>query len=195
MKNFTFLFIFFLIISCNYSKKLAYWCGDHPCVSVNEKENYFKENMIVEVKEIKRTSKDNSKINEIIEQAKLKEKKRKDEKKDLVKQAKFEEKERTKKKKALAKQEKLEEKERIKKKKTIAKQNKLNELKRIKEEKDLVKQIEIEETENYKIKNEPKDSLEVKIDQIETNKFNELVEKINNKNLFRPYPDINDIPN
>ena len=31
--------------------------------------------------------------------------------------------------------------------------------------------------------------------EIDTTKFNELVEKITKKNLFRPYPDINDIPN
>jgi hypothetical protein len=30
---------------------------------------------------------------------------------------------------------------------------------------------------------------------ISSNEFKELVEKITNKNMFRPYPNINDIPN
>ena len=31
--------------------------------------------------------------------------------------------------------------------------------------------------------------------KIELSKFSELVEKITKKNIFRPYPDINDTPN
>ena len=31
--------------------------------------------------------------------------------------------------------------------------------------------------------------------EIKLGKFSELVEKITKKNTFRPYPDINDIPN
>ena len=57
MKNYLFLCIFFLIISCTNNKSV-YWCGDHPCINKKEKEAYFKKTMIVEVRELK---KDNSK--------------------------------------------------------------------------------------------------------------------------------------
>ena len=54
---------------------------------------------------------------------------------------------------------------------------------------------------NQKIKNkiiekEKKVVKKIDIDKsnLSSNNFNKIVEKITNKNIFRPYPDINDIP-
>ena len=41
-----------LILSCSNTQKV-YWCGDHPCINKKEKEEYFKNTMTVEIKEIK----------------------------------------------------------------------------------------------------------------------------------------------
>ena len=74
-----------------------------------------------------------------------------------------------------------------------------------KAEKELAKEIEVEEKmqtkknkkitrkENKKAKEVVK--LEASVDnvKISLNKFSEIVEKINNRNNLRPYPDINDI--
>ena len=114
--------------------------------------------------------------------------------------------------KDLSKQIKLEQKKKIKEEKNLAKQLKLEEKKQIKEEKSLAKQIKLEE--KRRIKDEKKSStikiivnqkkqLKKKVDldadvvntEIKLGKFSELVEKIYKKNTFRPYPDINDIPN
>jgi len=106
----------------------------------------------------------------------------------------------------------LEEKKQIKEEKNLAKQLKLEEKKQIKEEKNLAKQLKLEE--KRRIKDEKRSSkrkiivtqkkqLKKKVDldagiantEIKLGKFSELVEKITKKNTFRPYPDINDIPN
>ena len=156
MKNLFYLIIFFVIIGCS-TNKVVYWCGDHPCINKKEKEAYFRKTMVVEMKELKKTNiNNNSEIEKIIQQAKLDEKQRIEQEKDLIKQA------------------------------------KLDEKKRIKEEKNLTNQIK---------KDRETSKQKVLIDtgfaniEIEATKFKELVEKITKKNLFRPYPDINDIPN
>ena len=95
---------------------------------------------------------------------------------------------------------KLEEKRRIKEEKDLAKQVKLEEKRRIKEkqkkdnqefskEKKIVKEITKTTNENVK------EYSSTESNKIRHSKFNELVERINKKNSFRPYPDINDIPN
>ena len=76
MKNYYFLLIFFIIVSCSSSKQV-YWCGDHPCVNKKEKIAYFKETMIVEIKELdKKKIRKNSEIEKITQQARLDEKKK-----------------------------------------------------------------------------------------------------------------------
>ena len=53
------------IFSCS-SNKGVYWCGDHPCINKDEKEAYFKKNMIVEVKDYnKKNIKKDSEIEKI----------------------------------------------------------------------------------------------------------------------------------
>ena len=187
MKNLFLLFILFMIISCS-SNKSVYWCGDHPCINKKEKEAYFKKTMIVEVKSLKNKNyKNNSEIEKIMENAQSKEKKRIKDEKDLAKQVKKEEKE-------LAKQIKLEEQNRIKKEKDLVKKAKLEEKNRIKKEKKLSKKKIVK-----KQKRRLKENVELNADivntEIKLSKFSELVEQIKKKNVFKPYPDINDIPN
>ncbi len=199
MKSLFYTMVFFIIIACS-ANKTVYWCGDHPCINKNEKKAYFKKTMIVEVKELKKESlKNSSEIEKIMQQAELEEKirikkekkstkyaklekkQRKKEKKVLVKQIKLEEKQRKKEEKILAKQIKLEEKQRKKGKKVLAKQIKHDEKKVLKNEKKMAKKI-------IKIEDSAEKNTEVSSD------FKKLVEKIINRNAFRPYPDINDIP-
>ena len=81
-----------MITSCAGNNNV-YWCGDHPCINKKEKEAYFKKTMIVEVKDLKKNNyKKNSDIEKIMQQARLNEKKRIKEEKDLEKRLKLEEK-------------------------------------------------------------------------------------------------------
>jgi len=207
MKKYIFLTISISIsiFGCSVGKGV-YWCGDHPCINNKEKEAYFKKTMIVEVRNYNKGKiNDNSEIEKLLDQAKLDEKRRILSEKELAKQTKIEEKE-------LAKQIKFEEKNRIKEEKELAKQIKFEEKNRIKEEKELAKQIEIDEkkmiNENSKSQEQTdlgeKGQNEKKIIkarsfteniEISSNKFSELVEKINKRNSSRSYPDVNDIPN
>ena len=173
---------FFLILSgCSYDK-VTYWCGDHPCINKNEKEAYFKKTMIVEVREFdKKKIKENSEIEKILLQARDKEKTR------------------IKNEKSLSKIEKLEQKRKINEQKTLAKKQKKIEKKRLKEEKALAKQIKKDEKSNArKVKKETKRNKKLddsKKTTIQQTNFQKIVQEINKRNIFRDYPDINDIPN
>ena len=94
----------------------------------------------------------------------------------------------------------LEEKKRKKDEKALAKQLKLEEKRRVKEEKKLQKQVKIDE--KKLVKKEKKITKKIENNNISQNtaifkstNFEKLVEKITKKNIFKPYPDINDIPN
>ena len=154
-----------LIIISCSSNKTVYWCGDHPCVDKNEKETYFKKTMIVEVKEL---GKKNLKQKSEIEK--------------IMQQAQTEKKGEIKEQKVLAKQAKLEEKRRIKEQKVLAKQIEQDEKKIIKKDKKTSKK-----------------SADVDVDleniEIVSTNFQRIVKEISKRNFFRPYPDINDIPN
>ena len=49
MKNLLFITLFFFIISCSNTKTVLI-CGDHVCINKNEAEQYFEENLSIEVK-------------------------------------------------------------------------------------------------------------------------------------------------
>ena len=194
MKYLIFLFLTFLLFSCS-SNESVYWCGDHACINNKEKEAYFKKTMIIEKRELIKQNKEKKSELEIIK-----------------KQAGLENEKIIKKEKKLTARKRLEKKGKIKGKKELAKQARLEEKRRIKEEKELTKQIRLEEKKLIKqekkiskkkfIKKE-KTSLKTKTDtdtiiltsNTSSNKIKDLVEKINKKNMFKPYPDINDIPN
>ena len=77
MNKYIKLSFLFILLSCGGNKDV-FWCGDHACVNKAEKENYFKKNMIVEIKKIDNKQKiESSKVTEIIQQGKLQNKKQK----------------------------------------------------------------------------------------------------------------------
>ena len=57
MKYFFFLFIVFFLTNCSKPKTVLI-CGDHICVNKAEAEQYFKENLSIEVKIINKKVKD-----------------------------------------------------------------------------------------------------------------------------------------
>ena len=165
-----------MVVACSNNKSV-YWCGDHPCINKKEKEAYFKKTMIVEIKDLKNKNyKSSTEYERIMQQAQLDEKKRIKGEKNLSKQA------------------KLEEKRRIREEKDLAKQIKLEDKKQIKEEKELSRS-KIVKNETKHLKKNVESTTSIANTKIELGKFSEIVEKITKKNLFRPYPDINDIPN
>ena len=165
-----------MVVACSNNKSV-YWCGDHPCINKKEKEAYFKKTMIVEIKDLKNKNyKSSTEYERIMQQAQLDEKKRIKGEKNLSKQA------------------KLEKKRRIREEKDLAKQIKLEDKKRIKEEKELSRS-KIVKNETKHLKKNVESTTSIANTKIELGKFSEIVEKITKKNTFKPFPDINDIPN
>ena len=165
-----------MVVTCSNNKSV-YWCGDHPCINKKEKEAYFKKTMIVEIKDLKNKNyKSSTEYERIMQQAQLDEKKRIKGEKNLTKQA------------------KLEEKRRIREEKDLAKQIKLEDKKRIKEEKELSRS-KIVKNETKHLKKNVESTTSIANTKIELGKFSEIVEKITKKNTFKPFPDIDDIPN
>ena len=187
MKNLFFLFMLFLTISCSTNKNV-YWCGDHPCINKKEREAYFKKTMIVEIKDLENKNyKDVSDIEKITQQVQLNENKGIKSEKNLVKYKKLKE-------KNLKRQVKLEKKRRIKEEKNLAKQIKLDERRQIKNEKKLFKRKIVVNQKKQLKKSVELDASTENI-KIEPSRFGEIIKKITKKNILRPYPDINNIPN
>ena len=194
MKYLILLIFSLLVFACSNGKRV-YWCGDHACINNKEKEAYFKKTMIVEIKELsKQNKKSKSELEIIKKQAGLEQKKEIKNEKELAKQVRLDKKRRIKEEKDLAKQVRLDKKRRIKEEKELAKQVRLEEKKIIKEEKKSYKK-KVLKTENVPLEKEIVINTGIARINISSNKFKELVEKITNKNMFRPYPNINDIPN
>ena len=89
----------------------------------------------------------------------------------------------------MAKQVRLDEKRRISEEKELSKKNKKNKKKLVKIQNEVIQNKKIKNSKNNAVIND--DSLEVDISSYE---FKTLVDNINKKNMFRSYPDINDIP-
>tara|TARA_Y100000590_G_scaffold309387_1_gene349395 strand:- start:411 stop:980 length:570 start_codon:yes stop_codon:yes gene_type:complete len=189
MRLLIFLFILLTLNNCS-SNKVSYWCGDHVCVNDKEKEEYFKKTMTVEIKDLRKdSSKDNTEIEKIILESQEKDKKRTKLEKNLSKLAKLEDKRKKKEEKFRAKKE-------IKDKKKADKLAKLNEKRRKKEEKKKLKQTNLDKANtNKKIKESNDMTSGLNASKIIPTSFSKLVKEIESKNILRPYPDINDIPN
>ena len=178
MKILILFFLTIILYSCA-GEKQVFWCGDHACVNKEEKMLYFKETMTVEVKKLTNISTDSD--TDTVTKILKKEKKNKKIESDS-------EKKRLKAERKLAKQMLLEEKKNLKKEKKLAKQMIKDEKKRIKLEKKKIKK------KSYKIKKEPIKTTAAKISS-SGDSFNTLLKKVTNKNMLRPFPNINDIPN
>ena len=75
MKKLYLMLLFFIIINCS-SNEGVYWCGDHPCINEKERKAYFRETMIVEIRQIDKKKDSYSEMEKITEQARINEKKR-----------------------------------------------------------------------------------------------------------------------
>jgi len=194
MKYLILLIFSLLLFACSNGKRV-YWCGDHACINNKEKEAYFKKTMIVEIKELsKQNKKSKSELEIIKKQAGLEQKKEIKNEKELAKQARLDEKRRMKEERELAKQARLDEKRRMKEERELAKQVLLEEIKIIKEEKKSSKK-KILKTEIVPLEKEVIINTGTARINISSTEFKELVEKITKKNMFKPYPNINAIPN
>ena len=211
MKKLCFLFIIFLLTSCSNTNSV-YWCGDHQCINKKEIEAYFKKTMIVEIRDLnKEKNKKDSKMNQILNQATLDEKKRIINEKDFTEESNIELEKRVEKEKLMKRQAKFEEKRRIEEEKKMKKQAKLEEKRRIEEEKKMKKQAKLDE----KIRAKKEKELEKKVEKDEKNiieekqikntefakqknaedslSFGNIVEEIFIRDSLKPYPDINGI--
>ena len=195
MKYLIFLMFCILLFSCSNNKSV-YWCGDHACINKKEKEAFFKKTMIVEKRELNEKNKlSKSEKNKILKQIRLEKKERK----ELARQVRLEEKEIIDVNKEQTQQVRLEKKQETNDMYSL--ENRIKLRKSYKEQKKLKKQARLEKKNNS---NEKKNITKKKtfntesasLEQNETfSTFNELVEKITKKNMLRPYPNINDIPN
>ncbi len=165
MKYIYLLVFCFLFIGCSKTDTL-YWCGDHACRSVAEKNAYFEKTMTIEIKKSDQFDKITKSDLEIIkEQAVLEDKKRNVRRKTFIKNAKPSKKRINKNEKKLAK------KSRSIKKKKRAKTKK-----------------------QYRKKNPSKKYVSIKNNKANT-EFKNLVNKITKRNAHKAYPNVNDIPN
>tara|TARA_B110000438_G_scaffold286891_1_gene318611 strand:+ start:162 stop:752 length:591 start_codon:yes stop_codon:yes gene_type:complete len=186
------VFFLFFLFGCA-SDNEVFWCGNHACVDKKEKLEYFKKNMIVEIKEIgKSEKKENSKFNDIIQQGNSLDT---NNDKDLyltkkqIKQKKKDEKE-------LAKIMKKNNKQRIKNEKQIGIKLRKDELVRIKNEKKLKSKMKLNE--NNSISNK-KTVLLKNVNKVNKNKevyknstdFSELVNIITKEGYKKSFPNIN----
>ena len=174
------LLIFSLLLFACSNVKRVYWCGDHACINNKEKESYFKKTMIVEVRELsKQNKKSKSELEIIKKQAGIEQKKEIKNEKELAKQVRLDEKRRLKEEKKLTKQARLEKKEGA------------NDIWKVEKKSSKKKVIK---TENVPSKKEVIINTGIAKIDISSTEFKKLVEKITKKNIFRSYPNINDIP-
>ena len=159
-----FYLLFFLIISSCSNSKNVYWCGDHACKNNKEKVLFFKEHMIVEVKDLGVKKKRMSEIEMISQQALFS-------KKELKRIKKIEKKDSKTKQKEIEKDKKL-----VKK---IANDGNKN------DESFFSKIMKSNKKKKLKVNN--KKSLV----ENNTDNFNQIVKKITKKNELKKYPDIN----
>ena len=180
---------FLFIFSCS-SKNIVYWCGDHQCINKKEKENYFKETMIVEVRDLSQIKERKSEIEKIKLQAKKDQKNRIKLEKDLAKNKRLEKKQKIKREKELLKQERRAQKLRIKNEKEAEKQLRKDEKKRIKS----TKKINKKNKKKKSSKSKTEIDLGIAKIEIKNNTFSDLINKVKKKNILKPYPDINRTP-
>jgi len=155
-----------ILVGCA-NQKTTFWCGDRECLNKKEKEAYFKKEMTVQIKDLSKSDiKEKSDIEKITQQFLLTEDEIKKRDKNIKKQAKFEEKKRKIEGKKIKKQIRLEEKRKKKEEKRIKKQT-----------------ILIKKSTNEVIKSDSYLST-----------FDKIKERILSKNISKPYPNINDIP-
>ena len=116
---------------------------------------------------------------------------------EILKQAKLNEKKRIKNEKELSKLEKIEKKRKMKEEKLLIKNAKLEKKRLKKKQKELAKKMKQEKKKKIK-KNINTENQQIMISVSKTNLtsniFDDLKDKILKRNISKPYPNINDIP-
>ena len=166
MKYFNLVIFCLLFLGCSKTQ-VTYWCGDHACRSIAEKDAYFKKTMTVEIIKSDKLDKEiKSELEIIKEEAGLENQKSRARKKTF------------------SKKNKLDNRKKLKNEKKLAKQTRLEELKRIQNEKKLAKKSDLLEKKRrnktvkaYNKKIPSKKYVSVKNNKVES-EFKELVNKI-----------------
>ncbi len=183
MKLIRLTILILFINGCTYiGSDKTYWCGDHACLNKDEREEYFKKTMIVEIRDID-TNSDKKSIKN---------------RKKLLKEAKLEKSKRIKEEKKIKlKKKKLEKKARLDEKKKLIEEKKLQKEVKKRQEKEYLKKIKKEKANTDKVNKNDENILSKKANkkkEVEISSFYKLVEAIMEKNSLKPFPDINDIP-
>jgi hypothetical protein len=210
MNKYIMLFFLLVLLSCT-SNKDVFWCGDRACINKAEKKEFFKKNMIVELRNIgKKTKKEYSKVNKILNQGKLNKENLAEDENGKIKLTKREKKQRIKDEKKLSKQLLKQERQRIKDEKKLSKQLLKQQLQRIKDEKKIAKKLKKDEKERNKNKEVKSEIYSIKkskkavkkplvnkskvvssVDDKNSLKFVDLVKKIKEKSYTKSFPNIN----
>jgi len=192
MNKYIKLFFLLVLLSCS-SNNEVFWCGDHACINKAEKEEFFQNNMIVEVRKIgEKTNKEYSKVNEIINQGKLNKKNLAVDENGKIKLSKSEKKQRIKDEKQLSRQLLKQKRQRIKDEKKLAKEFKKEEKKRNKNKDVKNKVYSIKKTK--KVVKKPlinKSNVVSSVNDKSGLKFVDLVKKIKEISYAKSFPDIN----
>ena len=192
MNKYIKLFFLLVLLSCS-SNNEVFWCGDHACVNKAEKEEFFQNNMIVEVRKIgEKTNKEYSKVNEIINQGKLNKENLAADENGKIKLSKSEKKQRIKDEKQLSRQLLKQKRQRIKDEKKLAKEFKKEEKKRNKNKDVKNKVYSIKKTK--KVFKKPlinKSNVVSSVNDKSGLKFVDLVKKIKEKSYTKSFPNIN----
>ena len=192
MNKYIKLFFLLVLLSCS-SNKEVFWCGDHACINKAEKEEFFQNNMIVEVRKIgKKENKEYSKVNEVINQGKLNKDNLAADENGKIKLSKSEKKQRIKDEKQLSRQLLKQKRQRIKDEKKLAKELKKEEKKRNKNKDVKNKVYSIKKTK--KVVKKPlinKSNVVSSVNDKSGLKFVDLVKKIKEKSYAKSFPNIN----
>ena len=188
MKKIILPILLLTLSSCVNQSKTVYWCGDHPCINKKEKEEYFKKYMTVEKRILNKKDKAYlSEIEKITAQAEVNQKQKIQKDNEQNKLVKLKKKRRIKEEKRLKKEAKREEKIRLKKQRKMIKQLEIEEKKRkLKKKTKLESKQLVKSNKNKILSTDP---------EFKYNKFDDILEKITNRNSLREFPDINNIPN
>lgn len=187
--RFFLILLLFAINGCT-NNDIVYWCGDHACINKKEKESYFKENMVVEIRKMKKSKKYISDLENIQKNAGLKTESSIDKESKLTKKNVVNDQDSISNEKMLAEKAFLKQKRLIEEEKALAKQVKLEEKELKKKNKELKKQKKIDKK---KAKEPIIKNYEIASTEANSETFNDILEKIYEKNSNKPFRNINNI--
>jgi len=187
-----YLFAILILTSSCTTNKGVYWCGDHQCINKKEKEAYFKKTMIVEMRQLDKSKRDSSEYEKLLKQAKIDEKTRIQNEKQIKKQIKIDEKKRIKDEKKRLK----EEKKKLKNEEKMSKETQESVLEEKQQPEETVSIDQIDEIEEIEEIVKTEENFNLNSNEGETSggsSFDKIYDMITKRNDSKSYPDINDI--